>query len=325
MGRCREPTVQAREYDLLTNNDARTPSALASADAATERRDERFADIDLWSTGSILSALGEAQMAATAVAYAAAPQIEAVVDAALPGMRNGGRLFYVGAGTSGRVGLQDGVELTPTFGLPPERLVLLLAGGAKALFEAVEGAEDREDIGRADVLEHDPGPDDLVIGVAASGRTPYTCSAVRAAREKGALTVGVSSSPQGKLLQAAAMSIVLSTGPEVISGSTRLKAGTAQKAALNMLSTALMIRLGHAYRGQMVDMRIVNAKLRVRAIAMVRRLAGGTDAEIEAALAASGDNVKRAVMIRKGIPVAEITARLEKAGGDLRRALGERA
>jgi N-acetylmuramic acid 6-phosphate etherase len=291
---------------------------------ATETADPRYADIDLWPTGSILAALAEAQMVATATAYAAIGAIEAAVTAAIPRLRAGGRLFYVGAGTSGRVGFQDGVELTPTFGWPEERLVLLLAGGTKALLEAVEGAEDQEEAGRADILAHAPGADDVVLGVAASGATRFTCAAILAARECGALTVGISSNAEGRLLTDAEFGIALPTGPEVIAGSTRLKAGTAQKAALNMISTALMIRLGHTYRGQMVDMRIVNAKLQRRAVRMMQLLAGGTGSEARAALAASGNNVKSAVLIRHGLSADDSLLALSRHAGDLRAALRER-
>lgn len=287
----------------------------------TERPDPRYADIDTWPTASVLDALAEAQMTAVAVARAAVPDIEKAVDAALPRLRAGGRLFYVGAGTSGRIGMQDGVELTPTFGLPTERLVLLLAGGEGAVFQAAEGAEDREDAARDDILAHEPGRNDVVIGVAASGATPYTCAALAAARARGSLTVGISGSREGRILHEAELGIRLPTGPEVVAGSTRLKAGTAQKAALNMLSTTLMLRLGHVYRGQMVDMKVTNAKLARRAARMVRMLAGGTDAEIEAALAATGGNVKRAVLVRSGLSREEAEAALTLHRGDLRAVL----
>ncbi|CAI9119813.1 N-acetylmuramic acid 6-phosphate etherase [Brytella acorum] len=287
----------------------------------TERPDPRYADIDLWPTGSVLAALAESQMVAVAVAHAALPDIEAVVEAAIPRLRKGGRMFYVGAGTSGRVGMQDGVELTPTFGMPVERLVLLLAGGLDAVSQAVEGAEDDEEAARAEVLSFVPDENDVVIGVAASGSTPYTCAALATARECGSLTVGVSGNLKGRVLHEAEFGIRLPTGPEVVSGSTRLKAGTAQKVALNMLSTTIMIRLGHVYRGQMVDMKVTNAKLGKRAARMVKMLAGGTDAEIEAALKRAGGNVKRAVLARAGVAAEAIEDLLDRHQGDLRKAL----
>ncbi|MQR97609.1 N-acetylmuramic acid 6-phosphate etherase [Gluconobacter aidae] len=292
------------------------PSSVAPG--GTEQQDPRYGDIDLWPVTSVLDSLAEAQMTATAVARAAVPQMNDVVTAALPRLRAGGRLFYVGAGTSGRVGLQDGVELTPTFGWPSERLILMLAGGTTALFEAVEGAEDREETASREILSHNPGPNDVVFGIAASGATPYTCAAIAAARNAGALTVGISCNGEGRLLREAELGIAIVTGAEVIAGSTRLKAGTAQKAVLNMLSTTLMIKLGHGYRGQMVDMRVVNAKLEKRAARMVQDLAGGTPEEIEAALRASRQNVKRAILIRSGLTMEEAETALTQHAGDLR-------
>lgn len=302
-------------------SDTKTPAS--PVPGATEQPDPRFAELDLWPVGSVLTALAEAQMAATAAVRAATPEIECVVEAGLPRLRAGGRLFYVGAGTSGRIGLQDGVELTPTFGWPDDRLVLLLAGGRKALFEAVEGAEDREDTAREEILAHSPGVNDVVLGIAASGSTPFTCAALRAARERGTLTAGISCNPQGRLLDEAELGIVLETGPEVIAGSTRMKAGTAQKAALNMISTALMIGLGRTCQGQMVDMRVMNDKLRKRAVRMVRLLAGGSDEEISAALIEADDNVKLAVLIRNGLSAEQGRAALDRSGGDLRKALAD--
>lgn len=289
----------------------------------TERHDPRYEDIDLWPTGAILDALAEAQMTATALVRAAVPELEIIVDAALPRLQRGGRIFYVGAGTSGRIGLQDGVELTPTFGQPSERLVLLLAGGTGALFSAAEGAEDQENVAQAEIMAHAPGANDVVFGIAASGGTPYTCAAVAAARSAGALTVGISCNAEGRLLHEAEYPLAIVTGPEVVAGSTRLKAGTAQKAALNLLSTTLMVRLGHAYRGLMVDMRVVNAKLEKRAERMVRILAGGTDEEIRDALKGAKNNVKRAVLIRQGVSLEDAEGALSRANGDLRLALAE--
>ncbi|GBR53430.1 N-acetylmuramic acid 6-phosphate etherase [Neokomagataea thailandica NBRC 106555] len=287
----------------------------------TERHDPRYADIDVWPTGAILDALAEAQMTATALVRAAVPQLEKIVDTALPGLQRGGRLFYVGAGTSGRIGMQDGVELTPTFGLPPERLVLLLAGGAGALFQAAEGAEDQEETARDEIMAHQPTGNDVVFGIAASGGTPYTCAAIAAARAAGAMTVGIACNAEGRLLREAEYPVAIVTGPEVVAGSTRLKAGTAQKSALNLLSTTLMIRLGHAYRGLMVDMRVVNAKLEKRAESMVRTLAGGTEADIKDALKGAGKNVKRAVLLRHGLTLETAEMALSEAQGDLRLAL----
>lgn len=288
----------------------------------TEAHDPRYATIELWPTATILDSLAEAQLAATALVRAAVPSLEAVVEAALPRLREGGRLFYVGAGTAGRVGMQDGVELTPTYGWPSERLVLMLAGGSGAQSQAVEDAEDDEEAARSEMAAHHVGPHDVVFGIAASGNTPYSCAALNAAREAGALTVGISCVAETRLLREAELGILLPTGPEAIAGSTRLKAGTAQKAALNLLSTTLMIRLGHVYRGLMVDMRVTNAKLGRRAVTMVRSLAGGSDTEIDEALRLSKGNVKRAVLLRHGMTLEEAEAALAANGNTLHAILG---
>ncbi|WP_308718816.1 N-acetylmuramic acid 6-phosphate etherase [Komagataeibacter xylinus] len=290
---------------------------------ATEGQDPRYADVDVWPVASVLEALVESQMSAIAAVRAATPELERAINAALPRLLAGGRLFYVGAGTSGRIGMQDGVELLPTFGWAPERLVLLLAGGNDALHQAAEGAEDREDVARTDILAHNPGPDDVVLGIAASGSTPYTCAAVAAARAAGSLSIGIACNQGGRLMDVAELGIAVVTGPEVISGSTRLKAGTAQKAALNLISTTLMIRMGHAYRGQMVDMRVVNAKLRQRACRMVRTLSGSTEQQALSALEATRFNVKRAVMLCAGIPASQIEPLLVAHDGNLRAILAQ--
>ncbi|BAT20481.1 N-acetylmuramic acid 6-phosphate etherase [Asaia bogorensis] len=300
------------------------PQTHAVEKLQTEQQDPRYATIELWPTASILDALAEAQMAATALVREAVPSLEAVIEAALPRLRRGGRLFYVGAGTAGRVGMQDGVELTPTYGWPPEKLVMLLAGGSAAVSQAAEGAEDDEQAACAEMNANHVGPDDVVFGIAASGNTPYSCAALGFARSKGALTIGISCVAEGRLLREAELGIALPTGAEAVAGSTRLKAGTAQKAALNLLSTTLMIRLGHVYQGLMVDMRVTNAKLARRAIGMVRRIAGGTDAEIGNALKQADGNVKRAVLLRHGMTLEEAELALKTHGGDLHAILGRK-
>lgn len=273
--------------------------------------------IELLPLNSLLGRLLDSQKEALERVGEALPSIEAAVEASVPRLQGGGRLIYAGAGTSGRIGVQDGVELTPTFGLPPERLVLLLAGGAGAGTQAVEGAEDREDQARVDLGAYGPTPNDVVIGVAASGNTPYTCAVVEAGREVGALTIGVSGNAHSRLLRSAEIGISLPTGAEVLAGSTRMAAGTAQKVALNLFSTALMTRLGHVYRGRMVDMRISNDKLQLRAERMVFELAGGTDEEVRDALRLVGGNVKRAVLVRKGVSVKKIETLLQAHNGNL--------
>ncbi|AQT04605.1 N-acetylmuramic acid 6-phosphate etherase [Acetobacter persici] len=299
------------------------PSSLTGP-AKTETYDSRYEALDLWPTGTLLDVLLESQLGAVASVKAALPDMEEAITAALPRLQRGGRLFYVGAGTSGRIGLQDGVELIPTYGWPEDRLVLLLAGGDAALFQPVEGAEDDEEAARAAITTHKAGPDDVVIGVAASGGTPYTCAALTCARAAGSLTIGLSCSPETRLLREAELGLLIETGPEVVAGSTRMKAGTAQKVALNMLSTALMIRLGHTWRGQMVDMKIVNAKLVRRAHRMVQQLTDCTEAEAKEALEKAGGSIKLAVLVCFGFSPEEGRAVLEQNAGHLRSVLKNR-
>ena len=270
---------------------------------------------------ALLGRLLSSQKAALDRVEEALPDIHRAVEAAVPRLQAGGRLIYGGAGTSGRIGLQDGVELTPTFGLAPERLVLLLAGGAGATTQAAEGAEDREDQARLDLESHHPTANDVVIGIAASGNTPYTCALLGAARAVGALAIGVAGNASSRLLSEADIGICIPTGAEVLAGSTRMAAGTAQKVVLNLFSTALMTRLGHVYRGRMVDMRISNDKLQARAERMVFELAGGEPTEIVEALRLAGGNVKRAVLLRKGVEQAQLEDLLLAHDGDLHRVL----
>jgi N-acetylmuramic acid 6-phosphate etherase len=244
------------------------------------------------------------------------------VDAALPRIRAGGRLLYAGAGTSGRLGVLDSVELHPTFSWPRERAVALLAGGAGAMFEAVEGAEDDRAQGAADLRALQPTPQDVLLVLAASGGTPYALGACEAARAAGALTVGMANNPGAPLLAAADIGVLLETGAEVISGSTRLKAGTAQKIALNSFSSALMVRLNKTYGPLMVDLRATNAKLARRALALTIRATGASEADAQAALAGSGASVKLAiVMLKSGASADEAQRRLDAADGSVEGAL----
>lgn len=289
---------------------------------STETVDPRFIDIDLWPTQVAIEAMLEGQMAAMATIRGQAGAIAAAAEAAADRLRRGGRLVYAGAGTSGRVAVQDGVELGPTYGWPEDRTVYLMAGGRKALTDAVEGAEDDAEAARAEIAEASVGPDDVVIGVAASGRTPYTVAAVEAGRAAGALTLGISNNPDTPLLAAAEHPLLIETGSELVAGSTRMKAGSAQKAVLNLFSTATMIRLGGVYRGRMVGMRISNIKLGKRAVAMVAELAEVDSGTAQAALDTAGRDIRKAVLIAKGMSGAAADAALAEAGGDLRRAIG---
>ncbi len=285
---------------------------------ATEGGSPRYADLETWPPLTVLQALWEGQLAAVAALQPALPALAAAVSAAADRLRGGGRLAYAGAGTSGRIGVQDGAELPPTFDWPLERLVFLIAGGESALIRAAENVEDRADRALDDVRQAGLGPADVLVGLAASGSTPYTVGCVVAAREAGALTIGIANSPGSRLLDAAAHKILIETGPEAIAGSTRMKAGTAQKVALNLFSTAIMTQLGRVYRGQMVDMLARNEKLRRRAVRMLRTLTGAATEEAAAALTQAGGRVKTAVLIVRGLSAEEAESLLARHGGDLR-------
>ena len=284
----------------------------------TEAVDPRYAELDAWPTGDVLAAMFEGQLAAVEAVQAALPALARAVDHAAQALRESGRLVYVGAGTSGRIGVQDGAELVPTFNWPSERLLFLIAGGETALMRSIEGAEDDEADAVRAIAGARIGPHDVVIGIAASGTTPYTVAAFRAAREAGAVTIGVANNAGSPLLATAAHQILVETGSEMIAGSTRMKAGTAQKVVLNLLSTALMVKLGRVYRGMMVQMRATNAKLRRRAAAIVRAVSGcPDDAAADYVEAAKGD-VKLAILLAHGLPIAKAAQLLDEHHGNLR-------
>ncbi|WP_207080748.1 N-acetylmuramic acid 6-phosphate etherase [Novosphingobium sp. KA1] len=287
----------------------------------TEALDARYLDLDLWPTELAVEAMLEGQLAAIAAVQSQTAAIAAAADAAAARLGDTGRLVFAGAGTSGRLAVQDGTELYPTYSWGPERLVFLMAGGSGALTEAVEGAEDDAEAGRAAVVQDAIGPDDVVIGVAASGRTPYTLAVIEQARAAGALTIGVANNPGSALLESAEHGVLVKTGSEVVGGSTRMKAGTAQKAVLNLLTTAIMIRLGLVYQGRMVAMRISNAKLLQRGRNMVQDIAGVEADAAERALAAADNDIRLGVITALGVPVAEGKALLDVHKGNLRHVL----
>jgi N-acetylmuramic acid 6-phosphate etherase len=284
----------------------------------TEQIDPRYAELDSWSTVPMLAAMYEGQLAAAAAVQPAIAAIARAVDDALPGLAREGRLVYVGAGTSGRIGVQDGTELTPTFNWPAERLLFLMAGGMPALTRSVEAAEDSGADGERAILAAQIGADDVVIGIAASGTTPYTVGALGAAGRAGAVTIGIANNPAAPLLAAVRHPILIETGPEVIAGSTRMKAGTAQKIVLNLFSTAAMVKLGRVYRGMMVQMRATNAKLRCRGEAIVSTIAGCTGAEAARHLDAAGGDVKTAVLLALGTNAEMVVELLARHRGNLR-------
>ncbi|MCC1482469.1 N-acetylmuramic acid 6-phosphate etherase [Roseibaca sp. Y0-43] len=290
----------------------------------TEYADPRYREIDTWDDATALRAMLEGQMAAIAAIAPALPAMADVVAAAVPRLRAGGRLVYAGAGTSIRVAVQDGIELGPTYDWPESRTLYLIAGGEQALMLGIEGAEDNAEDGRAQVAKAGIGPVDVVIGLAASGRTPFTVAVLDAARAAGALTVGISCNPGAPICTVAEHGMVAETGAEAVAGSTRMKAGTAQKAILNLLSTQIMLRLGHVHRGLMVNMRPQNIKLRGRATGMVARLAQVDNAAAQAALEMTGWKIKPAVLVAQGYDLAAAHAALDKAQGVLRHVDGAR-
>jgi N-acetylmuramic acid 6-phosphate etherase len=287
----------------------------------TERASPRYFDIDVWEPMDIAEAMIEGQFTAVAAVRAAR---FALLDAALAAeerLRNGGRLVYVGAGTSGRLAVQDGAELIPTFNWPQERLLLLMAGGRNALLRSVEGAEDAVDQAVQLVRQHEIGFDDVVIAVAASGTTPFTLSCLNEARRRGALTIGVANNRDTPILKEADQAIWLDTGAEAIAGSTRMKAGTAQRITLNVFSSLVMILLGRVFDGLMVDLQAVNQKLVRRSEGILTRLTGRSGEEAREALCRANGNVKLAVLLLHGCDVTEATSVLDRAGGQLRAAL----
>ena len=288
---------------------------------STERPSPRYSEIDSWEPGDALDAMIEGQFAAVAAVRTARSAIEQAAKEMEARLRYRGRLIYVGAGTSGRLAAQDGAELMPTFNWPRERLVLIMAGGAAALTQSIEGAEDQADQGTQLVRDHKADSKDVLIAVAASGTTPFTLACLREARRAGALTVGIANNRATPLLQEADRAIWLDTGSEPIAGSTRLVAGTAQKITLNLLSSLLMILLGRVYGGLMVDMQATNEKLLRRSEDMVVRLAGGTRDAARDALGRAHGSVKLAVLLSRGCDLPTATALLDRAGGQLRKAL----
>jgi N-acetylmuramic acid 6-phosphate etherase len=252
------------------------------------------------------------------------PAISRAVDAIVSGIRKGGRLIYVGAGSSGRMGVLDAAECPPTFGTSPKMVQALIAGGRRAITKAVEGAEDSERNGERDLRAKKLTRRDVVVGIAASGTTPYVVGALKYARRRGATTVAVTSNLRMPVGRLAKIVIAPEVGPEVLTGSTRLKAGTSQKMVLNMLSTAVMARLGHVYENLMIDMMLTNEKLAERALRLLAEASGKSVSAAEQAQRAGGHDLRVGlVMLKKEIGAGEARKEIARAGGNLRAALGE--
>jgi N-acetylmuramic acid 6-phosphate etherase len=288
----------------------------------TERPSASHLDLDTYTPLQLVNALADDQRQAIEAVRSASASLAQAVTLATERLQRGGRLIYVGAGTSGRLGLLDSVELYPTFSWPRERAVALLAGGPQALQMAVEGAEDDASQGAADMEAARVSEPDVVLLLAASGTTPYTLGALDAARRLGALTLGFANNPDSPLTQRADVGITLDTGAEVISGSTRLKAGTAQKVALNTFSSAVMVRLNKVYGNLMVDVVPTNAKLNQRCVRLTVLATGCAEAQARDTLQACHYSVKTAIVaIRRQLDVGQAQALLQQCQGNVRTAL----
>ncbi len=288
----------------------------------TETPNAKFAALEQFGTLDLVRAFVDDQHNAVAAVQAAASDIARAIEAAVPRIRAGGRIVYAGAGTSGRLGLLDSVELNPTFSWPDNRAVALLAGGADALYRAVEGAEDSREMGAADMARVNVAANDVVLLLAASGSTPYVIGATEAARTRGALTIGVANNPSSVVVAGAEFGITLDTGSEVISGSTRLKAGTAQKIFLNTFSSCVMVRLNKVYGNLMVDVRATNAKLIRRCVNLTVTATGADASVVRDVLARCDFQVKVAIVaIKKELNIEQARQRLARVDGSVRAAL----
>jgi N-acetylmuramic acid 6-phosphate etherase len=290
----------------------------------TEHRNPASRRLDCLPTEAILRLMNREDRKVAIAVGREIPAIRRAVDAIVERVRNGGRLIYVGAGTSGRLAVLDAAECPPTFGVSPNLVQALIAGGRRALTGAVEGAEDSVTKGAGDLRAKKIGRDDVVVGIAASGTTPYVLSALAFARKRGATTVAITSNRGTPIARHAHILIATEVGPEVIAGSTRLKAGTSQKLVLNMLSTATLVRLGHVYENLMIDVTLTNQKLRDRGLRMLAEAGGRNLLASRRALRQSGHNLRVALLMLKcGLNAKNARARLALTKGNLRRALGE--
>ncbi|WP_103516402.1 N-acetylmuramic acid 6-phosphate etherase [Streptomyces sp. SM10] len=310
-----------------TDADAATPGGYGElraqlATLTTEAFRPELAEIDQLPTQEIARIMNGEDATVPAAVAEKLPLIAAAIDATAERTARGGRLIYAGAGTAGRLGVLDASECPPTFNTDPSEVIGLIAGGPSAMIKAVEGAEDSKELAAADLDALGLTADDTVVGISASGRTPYAIGAVEHARAQGALTIGLSCNADSALAAAAEHGLEIVVGPELLTGSTRLKAGTAQKLVLNMLSTITMIRLGKTYGNLMVDVRASNEKLRARSRRIVSLATGASDPEIEAALAATDGEVKNAILaILGGVDGPTAATLLTDSRGHLRAAL----
>ncbi|MEN2768662.1 N-acetylmuramic acid 6-phosphate etherase [Ornithinibacillus xuwenensis] len=288
----------------------------------TEMRNKQSTAIDNMTTSEMLSVISNEDLMVALAVQAVLPQVEQAVEAIYQALKNGGRLFYVGAGTSGRLGILDAVECPPTYSTPPDLIQGVIAGGSTAIEQAVEGAEDSEELGARDLEKRGLTEIDVVVGIAASGRTPYVVGALKYAGEIGAATISLTSNKHSIISQFATVNIEVETGPEVITGSTRMKAATAHKMVLNMLSTASMIKIGKVYENLMVDVKVSNHKLKERAINIVSTITDVTYEQAKETLAQTNYEVKPAIVVLKTEVTTEAAKNaLELANGFVRKAI----
>ncbi len=291
---------------------------------STEQLNPRSADLDLKSSLAIARTINAEDAKVAAAVKRSLPEIARAIDWIADALRTGGRLIYVGAGTSGRIAALDAVECPPTFNTPRRMVQSVIAGGAKALVAAVEADEDSPELGRQEIGKKKPGKKDVVVGVAASGRTPFTVAAIQYARRCGAKTIAVTCNRDSPLEKAAHLAIVAEVGPEVVSGSTRMKAGTAQKMILGMLSTGAMTRLGYVYGNLMVNVHLKNEKLMERGVSILQRATGASRKEVQEILKQAGNKVPVAlVMFEANVTRADAERALKSTGGNVRRAIAQ--
>jgi N-acetylmuramic acid 6-phosphate etherase len=289
----------------------------------TEQRNPRSRGLDQMTTRELVRAINREDATVACAVGRELAAIARAVDAITSALGSGGRLIYAGAGTSGRLAVLDAAECPPTFGVPPRLIQAVIAGGRRALTGAVEGAEDSASQGARDIASKRITAHDIVVGISASGSTPYVLGALRLARDRGAATVAVTANRNSPATRIAGIAIAPDTGPEIIAGSTRMKAGTAQKLILNTLTTAAIVRLGRVYNNWMIDVALTNEKLRKRGLRILQEAAGASSSQAKRALDQAGNARVALVMLKAGVSVIEARRQLQQAGGNLRRALGE--
>lgn len=292
------------------------------ANLTTEKVNKRSTNIDVCSTNEILHIINDEDKTVPMAVEKEIPNIEKAIDAIAERMKKGGRLFYVGAGTSGRIGILDASECPPTFGTDPSLVEGIIAGGHTAIFKAVEGAEDSMELGKNEIIKRNINSNDSVVGITASGRTPYVIGAIREAKKAGAVTIALSNNDASKVKNEADIAITPIVGPEVLTGSTRMKSGTSQKLVLNMITTTVMIKLGKVYGNLMVDLQPTNEKLIDRSTRIIEKTTGTDDKTAQKYIKLSGNDVKTAiVMIKADCTKEEAEKLLDKGNGFIAKAI----